>query len=92
MPCIMAQAGELLGGSVAEIVSEGFLRNVLASTKKKCTGQYLGESFRKYLGGRFGETPLEYLAFSSQENICARVSFFNKVAGFRPSYDTSVSL
>ena len=34
MPCIMAQAGELLGGSVAEIVSEGFLRNVLASTKK----------------------------------------------------------
>ena len=73
-------------------ILRGFFEECLGKHKKKCTGQYLGESFRKYLGGCFGETPLEYLAFSSQENICARVSFFNKVAGLRPSYDTSVSL
>ena len=43
--------------------------------RRKCTGQYLGESSREYLGGRLGETPWEYLAFISQENICASVSF-----------------
>ena len=43
--------------------------------RRKCTGQYFGESSREYLGGRLGETPWEYLAFISQENICASVSF-----------------
>ena len=43
--------------------------------RRKCTGQYLGESSREYLRGRLGETPWEYLAFISQENIYASVSF-----------------
>ena len=37
----MPQAEELLGGSVSEIVSEGFLRNVLASTEENALGNIL---------------------------------------------------